>query len=85
MKYGTGISLTYAYKHNFSWKVFLDYDFTRKTYTMKYDTGGFFKDLFPVDMASISPAEYNESFVTEKSIKKNMNSFVIGASFAVNF
>ena len=85
MKYGTGISLTYAYKQNFSWKVFLDYDFTRKTYTMKYDTGGFFKDLFPVDMASISPAEYNESFVTEKSIKKNMNSFVIGASFAVNF
>ena len=85
MKYGTGISLTYAYKHNFSWKVFLDYDFTRKTYTMKYDTGGFFKDLFPVDMASISPAEYNESFVTEKSIKKNMNSFVLGASFAVNF
>ena len=85
MKYGTGISLTYAYKQNFSWKVFIDYDFARKTYTMNYDTGGFFKDLFPVDMASISPAEYKEWFTAEKSIKKNMNSFVLGASFAINF
>ena len=85
MKYGTGISLTYAYKQNFSWKVFIDYDFARKTYTMNYDTGGFFKDLFPVDMASISPAEYKEWFTAEKSIKKNTNSFVLGASFAINF
>ena len=77
MKYGTGISLTYAYKQNFSWRVFLDYDFSRKTYTMIYDANGFFTGLLPdidFSMAKIS-----------KSIKKNMNSWVLGASFAVNF
>ena len=42
-KFGTGISLTYAYKQNFSWKVFLDYDISRKTYTMDYDFGGMYE------------------------------------------
>ena len=77
MKYGTGISLTYAYKQNFSWKIFFDYDFTRKTYTMTYDPKGFYQDLFPELQAKWEP--------TTKSIKKNMNSFVLGGSFAVNF
>ena len=77
MKYGTGISLTYAYKQNFSWKIFFDYDFTRKTYTMTYDPKGFYQDLFPELQAKWDP--------TTKSIKKNMNSFVLGGSFAVNF
>lgn len=77
MKYGTGISLTYAYKQNFSWKVFFDYDFSRKTYTMTYDPKGFYQDLFPDEHLEWEP--------TTKSIKKNMNSFVLGGSFAVNF
>ena len=77
MKFGTGISLTYAYKQNFSWKIFFDYDFTRKTYTMTYDPKGFYQDLFPELQAKWEP--------TTKSIKKNMNSFVLGGSFAVNF
>ena len=77
MKYGTGISLTYAYKQNFSWKIFFDYDFTRKTYTMTYDPKGFYQDLFPEEHMDWEP--------TTKSIKKNMNSFVLGGSFAVNF
>ena len=77
MKDGTGISLTYAYKQNFSWKIFFDYDFTRKTYTMTYDPKGFYQDLFPELQAKWEP--------TTKSIKKNMNSFVLGGSFAVNF
>ena len=77
MKYGTGISLTYAYKQNFSWKIFFDYDFSRKTYTMTYDPKGFYQDLFPEEHMDWEP--------TTKSIKKNMNSFVLGGSFAVNF
>ena len=47
MKFGTGISLTYAYKKNFSWKVFLDYDVTRKKYTMEYNYGGIPLAMFP--------------------------------------
>ena len=81
MKFGTGISLTYAYKQNFSWKVFLDYDYSRKTYTLTYDPTGFVKGLFP----EVNIDEVKDLIPGPKSIKKNMHSFVLGASFAINF
>lgn len=87
-KFGTGISLTYAYKQNFSWKVFLDYDYTRKTYTMDYDFGGLYETLFPEDYAALTPQEnkeFKEATSASQSIKKAMHSFVLGASFAINF
>lgn len=87
-KFGTGISLTYAYKQNFSWKVFLDYDYTRKTYTMDYDFGGLYETLFPEDYASLNSQglqEFKENTSASQSIKKAMHSFVLGASFAINF
>jgi hypothetical protein len=85
MKFGTGISLTYAYKQNFSWKVFLDYDVSRKTYTLNYDYGGFPYALSPSAFKDMTEAEYKENFTASKSIKKTMHSFVLGASFAINF
>ena len=85
MKFGTGISLTYAYKQNFSWKVFLDYDISRKTYTLNYDYGGFPYALFPSEFQGMTEADYKENFTASKSIKKTMHSFVLGASFAINF
>ena len=87
-KFGTGISLTYAYKQNFSWKVFLDYDYTRKTYTMDYNVGGLYEALYPEDYKNLSDAErkeFKEGTSASQSIKKNMHSFVLGASFAINF
>ncbi len=87
-KFGTGISLTYAYKQNFSWKVFLDYDYTRKTYTMDYNVGGMYEALYPEDYKNLSDAErkeFKEGTSASQSIKKNMHSFVLGASFAINF
>lgn len=87
-KFGTGISLTYAYKKNFSWKVFLDYDYTRKTYTMDYNVGGMYEALYPEDYKNLSDAErkeFKEGTSASQSIKKNMHSFVLGASFAINF
>jgi hypothetical protein len=81
MKFGTGISLTYAYKQNFSWKVFLDYDYSRKTYTLTYDPTGFVKGLFP----EVNIDEVKDLIPGPKSIKKNMHSFVLCASFAINF
>lgn len=87
-KFGTGISLTYAYKQNFSWKVFLDYDYTRKTYTMDYNVGGMYEALYPEDYKNLSDAErkeFKEETSASQSIKRNMHSFVLGASFAINF
>ncbi|MGN1230131.1 MAG: phosphatase PAP2 family protein [Prevotella sp.] len=79
MKVGTGISLTYAYKSNFSFKVFCDYDYTKKNYTMDYSPDEFLKK-------AIVGCE-NETTFDPKSctIKKKMNSFVLGGAFCVSF
>lgn len=79
-KYGTGISLTYAYKDNFSWKLFLDYDFSRKTYTMTYNPSEFI-----LDAANMRELLDGENLSETQSIKKNRNTFILGGSFAINF
>ena len=79
MKVGTGVSLTYAYKSNFSFKVFLDYDYTKKNYTMEYSSNEFLKKAIVGD-------ENNELYDSQSStISKKMNSFVLGGAFCVSF
>ena len=46
-KFGTGLSLTYAYKHNFSWRIYVDYDYTRKTYTLTKDAMHYARYMLP--------------------------------------
>ena len=89
-KYGTGLSLTYAYKSNFSWKLFADYDFTRKHYTMEFNDMEFTRVAWP-DMYNLLASIYkqenpNINGITRTStIKKNMNSIVLGCAFTVSF
>ena len=83
MKYGTGISLTYAYKHNFSWKVFMDYDFTRKHYKMEYAPVTFAKKGFPAVYDAVIDSYGTDTYSSQT--KKNMNSYVLGAAFTVSF
>jgi len=83
MTYGTGISLTYAYKSTFSWKVFMDYDFSRHTYTMEYNPNGWVANALGDDAAN---RMFGSTLSTvSRELKKNMNSFVIGGSFVVSF
>lgn len=91
MKFGTGLSLTYAYKENYAWRLFLDYDFSRKTYTMTYCPGGFMVDA--CTMMGVSLREWGE-FIGEDlgagyqetlSIKKNRHTFILGGSFTISF
>ena len=87
MKVGTGLSLTYAYKDNFAWKVFLDYDFSKKTYTMEYNPGEYFIDA--IGLREIFNEAANEGFDMALSetqrIKKNRHTFVFGGSFVISF
>lgn len=80
MKFGTGLSLTYAYKDNFAWKIFLDYDFARKTYTMTYNP-----DEYLVDALNVRDYIALGEFKEYHQIKKNRNTFILGGSFAVSF
>ncbi len=90
LKYGTGLSLTYAYKSNFSWKLFADYDFTRKHYTMEYNAMEFERVSNPTayyNMVEIYKETHPNitSTALSSTIKKNMNSIVLGCSFTVSF
>ena len=80
MKFGTGLSLTYAYKENYAWKVFLDYDFSRKTYTMTYNPSDFL-----VKSVGWTPEELEDEYFDTQSIKKNRHTFILGGSFTISF
>jgi hypothetical protein len=85
--FGTGISLTFKYKSNFAWRLFCDYDYTRKEYTMTYDPYHFMtKGLTPGAQALFAAAsEDGVPFdAQEFKKKKNMNYWTIGLSFLVN-
>ena len=83
-KFGTGLSLTYAYKENYAWRLFCDYDYTRKTYTMTYDPCDFLIDA--TGMRSLAEFMGDElNLADTQKIKKNRNTFIIGGSFTISF
>ena len=93
--YGTGISLTYRYKSNFSWRVYCDYDYTRKTFTAKYDPFHFVQKgmtsgaSYLMDAAIMSSTgDYADGLGLEPreyKTRKSMNYVTLGLSFLVNF
>lgn len=85
--WGTGLSLTYRYKSNFAWRLFCDYDYTEKKFTMTYDPYHYLQEgltpkaLDVVFLASpLSPLLYPVEFKK----KKKMNYVTLGLSFMVN-
>ena len=83
-KYGTGISLTYAYKGNFCWKLFCDYDYTQKTYTMTLDEDRYMYEAMPDIVSLVSYMGFPLEPIVMKR-KKDMHQFVVGASFSISF
>jgi membrane-associated phospholipid phosphatase len=93
--FGTGLSLTYRYKSNFSWRIFCDYDYTRKDFTATYDPFHFVQKSLTsgagmlADAAlSTSTDEYADGLgleAREYKARKYMNYWTLGLSFLVNF
>ena len=92
MKFGTGISLTYAYKENYAWRLFLDYDYSRKTYTMTYNPAVFAFDAIGFGLGDetasfrslMEPSDL-DAFIETQDVKKNRHTFVLGGSFTISF
>ena len=87
--FGTGISLTYRYKSNFSWRLYCDYDYTRKNFTATYDPFHFMQvgvttgaNLLMETMGDYSDGEGLEA--REYDMRKHMNYVTVGLSFMVN-
>ena len=85
-KFGTGISLTYAHKNSFSWRVFCDYDFSRKTFTASYNPLGLMQGLSPdtVDAMKVF-YDWDMAKPVESSVKKNLHQWVLGGALCVSF
>lgn len=86
MKFGTGISLTYAHKNHFSWRVFCDYDYARKTFIASYNPMGFMPTLSPdaTDLLNFMIG-WDISKPLTSQAKKNMHQWVFGGSLCVSF
>ena len=86
MKFGTGLSLTWAYKNAFSWRVFCDYDYSHKTYTATYAPFIYLEDFCP-DLRNYYITEYNWDPVQEfkSSASKHLHQWVLGGSLCISF
>lgn len=86
MKLGSGLSLTYAHKGSYSWRVFCDYDYTRKTFKASYDPMGFLPTMSP-DMVSVLDASGagNVAKPVYSSMRKSLHQWVIGGALCVMF
>lgn len=85
--WGTGLSLTYRYKSNFSWKVFVDYDYSKKDFTLKYDPLGYMRHALTTNSYLLAQnIEELSPYLTAEEYKrtKKMNYFTLGLSFMVN-
>ena len=85
--WGTGISLTYRYKSNFAWRLFLDYDYSKKNFTMKYDPYHYLQDgLTGQAYEMVQLLSDYSSFLDPIEFKKTkkMNYYTIGMSFMIN-
>jgi membrane-associated phospholipid phosphatase len=93
--FGTGLSLTYRYKSNFSWRVYCDYDYTRKDFTATYDPFHFVQKSmtsgagYLMDLAQMTyTGEYADGLgveAREYKTRKYMNYWTLGLSFLMNF
>ena len=88
--FGTGISVTYKYKSNFSWRLFCDYDYTRKDFTATYDPFHFIQEgvTTGANILMETVGEYSDEMglgVKEYKTRKYMNYVTLGLSFLVNF
>ena len=87
--FGTGLSLTYRYKSNFSWRFYCDYDYTRKNFTARYDPFHMMREGLTTGASYLmdTAGEYADELglqVREYATRKDMNYWTLGLSFLVN-
>jgi len=85
MKFGTGVSLTYAYKNSFSWRLFCDYDYSRKTFTATYNPYGLFYGLSPDLIEVMGAIGWDMSKPLVSSVKKSLHQWVLGGALCISF
>lgn len=84
-KLGTGVSLTYAYKNAYSWRLFLDYDYSSKTYTALYTPLGFMNEFCPNAYDHFHEGQFDPTRTYTSSARKHLHQWVVGGAMCVSF
>ena len=84
-KFGSGLSLTYAHKNSFSWRVFLDYDYASKTYTASYSPLKVIEVFAPQILEQFEGYNWNPAMTFKSSIHKHLHQWVAGGALCVSF
>ncbi|MBO4871151.1 MAG: phosphatase PAP2 family protein [Muribaculaceae bacterium] len=85
MKFGTGLSLTYGHKNAFSWRLFCDYDYSRKTFTATYHPMGLIEALSPDMALLLQLADTDILQPASSSVRKSLHQWVLGGALCVSF
>lgn len=84
-KFGSGLSVTYAHKNNFSWRVFCDYDYSRKTFTATYHPLGLMEGLSPDMVTLMEIFGWDVTKPAVSSVKKSLHQWVLGGALCFSF
>ena len=85
MKFGSGLSFTYAYKNSFSWRLFCDYDYSHKTFTASYSPLGFIETLSPDMYDLLKIFDFDLSKPLTSAASKHLHQWVLGGALCVSF
>lgn len=85
MKFGTGLSLSYAHKNSFTWRVFCDYDYSRKTFKAVYNPFSLFAGVAPDAVELMKIFDWDVTQPAVSSAKKTLHQWVLGAALCVSF
>ena len=86
MKFGSGLSLTYAHKNSFSWRIFCDYDYAKKTYTASYSPFDYLES-FSHDLREMMKdgLGWDPVQTFTSSVEKRLHQWVLGGALCVSF
>lgn len=87
MLFGTGLSATFAYKSRIAWKVFLDYNFARRTYRTTYAPTLFLKEASQTMTLNGETIQHVADYVIPYTVsqKKGSAQTILGAAFSICF
>ena len=82
---GTGVSITFAHKSMIAWKIFADYDFTRRNYTIRHMPTAFIREAARSLTFDGQPVTDVDQFFQPNvyTQKKNISNVVIGGAFVI--
>ena len=84
-KFGSGLSITYAHKNAYLWRLFLDYDYAAKTYKSSYSPLKVIEEFAPQILDRYEGYDWNPAMTFTSSTRKHLHQWVLGGALCVSF